>query len=70
MGRRSDVTGRRKVILIGLLGFALSMTLLATVIEIGIHRMLPALLIYPLMVASRSVFKLVGAPRAALRDVA
>jgi MFS family permease len=59
-GRRSDVTGRRKVILIGLLGFALSMTLLATVIELGIHQLLPALLIYPLMVASRSVFALLG----------
>ncbi len=59
-GRRSDVTGRRKVILIGLLGFALSMTLLATMIEIGIHRLLPPLLVYPLMVASRSVFALVG----------
>jgi MFS family permease len=59
-GRRSDVTGRRKVILIGLLGFALSMTLLATVIELGIHQLLPALLVYPLMVASRSVFALLG----------
>jgi MFS family permease len=59
-GRRSDVTGRRKVILIGLLGFALSMTLLATVIEIGIHRWLPPLVVYPLMVASRSIFALVG----------
>ena len=59
-GRRSDVTGRRKVILIGLLGFALSMTLLATVIEAGVHRWLPPLIVYPLMVASRSVFALVG----------
>lgn len=59
-GRRSDVTGRRKVILIGLLGFALSMTLLATVIEVGIHHWLPPLIVYPLMVASRSVFALVG----------
>jgi MFS family permease len=59
-GRRSDVSGRRKVILIGLLGFALSMTLLATVIEIGIHQWLPPLVVYPLMVGSRSIFALVG----------
>jgi MFS family permease len=59
-GRRSDAVGRRKVILIGLLGFALSMTLLATVIEIGIHQLLPPLIVYLLMVASRSVFALVG----------
>jgi MFS family permease len=59
-GRRSDVVGRRKIILIGLLGFALSMTALATVIEIGLARWLPAIVVYPLMVASRSLFALFG----------
>lgn len=59
-GRRSDVAGRRKVILIGLLGYALSMVLLATMIEIGLHQILGPALVYPLMVASRSVFALLG----------
>jgi MFS family permease len=59
-GRRSDVAGRRPVILIGLLGFALSMTLLAAMIEIGLAGLLPMLVVYPLMVASRSVFALLG----------
>jgi MFS family permease len=59
-GRQSDVWGRRLVILIGLLGFALSMTLLATMIEIGLRDLLPALAVYPLMVAARSVFALLG----------
>lgn len=59
-GRRSDVIGRRPVILIGLLGFALSMALLATVIGIGLAQMLPALVVYPLMVAARCVFALLG----------
>ena len=59
-GRRSDVAGRRTVIIIGLLGFALSMVLLATMIEIGIHQWLPPMIVYPLMVASRSVFALLG----------
>src|SRR5436190_10264158 len=41
-GRRSDLSGRRTIILIGLLGYALSMTLLATTIELGIRGLLPA----------------------------
>lgn len=59
-GRRSDVVGRRPVILIGLLGFAASMALLATMIEIGLAGLLPLAVVYPLMIASRSVFALVG----------
>jgi MFS family permease len=59
-GRRSDVVGRRRIILTGLLGYALSMTLLATMIEIGIRKLLPAMIVYPLMIASRSVFALLG----------
>lgn len=59
-GRRSDLTGRRAIIIIGLLGYALSMTLLATVIEIGIRELLSAATVYPLLVASRCVFALVG----------
>jgi MFS family permease len=59
-GRRSDVSGRRLVMLIGLLGYALSMTLLATVIKIGTLGLLPPIIVYPLMIASRSVFALIG----------
>ena len=59
-GLRSDISGRRTVMLIGLLGYALSMTLLATVIEIGTLGLLPPLVIYPLLIASRSVFALIG----------
>jgi MFS family permease len=59
-GRRSDVWGRRPIILIGLLGFALSMSLLAAMIHIGLAKLLPAVVVYPLMVASRSLFALLG----------
>lgn len=59
-GRRSDVWGRRPVILIGLLGFALSMALLAAMIQIGLAKLLPAVVVYPLMVAARSLFALFG----------
>lgn len=59
-GRRSDGAGRRPVIIIGLLGYALSMSLLALVIDGGRKQLLPALIVYPLMVASRCVFALLG----------
>jgi MFS family permease len=59
-GRRSDVSGRRKIILIGLCGYALSMTLLAVMLQIGLWHVLPAVLVYPLMIASRSLFALLG----------
>jgi len=59
-GRRSDVSGRRMVMLIGLLGYALSMALLATVIKVGTLGLLPPIIVYPLMIASRSVFALIG----------
>jgi MFS family permease len=59
-GRQSDVWGRRIVIIIGLLGFAASMGLLATMIYVGLHQLLPMSMVYPLMIASRCVFALVG----------
>src|SRR5262249_37221501 len=59
-GRRSDVWGRRPVILIGLLGFGLSMALLATTIACGAAGLLSTVAVYPLLVASRCVFALIG----------
>jgi len=59
-GRRSDQWGRRPVILIGLLGYALSMTLLAAVIGAGRAGLLRAAVVYPLLIASRCMFALLG----------
>lgn len=59
-GRQSDVWGRRPVILIGLLGFGLSMALLGATIALGGSGLLPAALVWPLLIASRCVFALVG----------
>jgi MFS family permease len=59
-GRRSDFVGRRRIILIGLLGYALSMVLLATTIGLALDHRLPPLLVWPLLIASRCVFALVG----------
>src|SRR5262245_24619522 len=59
-GRQSDVWGRRPVVLIGLLGFGLSMALLGATIALGGAGMLPAALVWPMLIASRCVFALVG----------
>jgi len=59
-GRRSDVVGRRSVILVGLMGFAASMLLLGTAILIGLRGALPVMLVYVLMIASRCVFAVFG----------
>jgi len=59
-GRKSDVWGRRPVILIGLLGFGLSMALLATTIAFGAAGLLSAVAVYPLLIVSRCVFALIG----------
>ena len=59
-GRRSDLHGRRQIMMIGLLGYALSMFALAVVIEIGLHAWLPATLIYPLLIVARCQFAIFG----------
>jgi MFS family permease len=59
-GRKSDVWGRRPVILIGLLGFGLSMALLATTIAFGAAGLLSVVAVYPLLIVSRCVFALIG----------
>lgn len=59
-GRRSDVRGRRPIMIIGLCGYALSMFALAVVIEIGMLGLLPAVLIYPLLIVARCQFAIFG----------
>src|SRR5215472_7769211 len=59
-GRRSDLRGRRPIILGGLLGYALSMFSLAVVIEIGLAKLLSATVIYPMLIVARSLFALLG----------
>ena len=48
------------MILIGLLGFGLSMALLATTIALGAAGLLSAVAVYPLLIVSRCVFALIG----------
>ncbi len=59
-GRRSDRKGRRNIILFGLLGYALSMSLVALVLQSGLWHMLPTSIVYPLLVGARSLFAVLG----------
>ncbi len=59
-GRMSDRRGRKPFILIGMLGFALSMTLFGVSIELGLAGVLTGLPLYVLMIAMRSLYGLIG----------
>jgi len=59
-GRKSDQWGRRPVILIGFLGYAVSLCALAIVTQMGLSKMWPISLVYPLMVLSRLIFGVIG----------
>ncbi len=59
-GRRSDVMGRRPVILIGLGGYAVSTILFATVMWAGLAGMLAFGVLYPLMIITRTIYGALG----------
>lgn len=59
-GRRSDRAGRRPVIITGLLGYALSMALLALTIHVGQQHWFPTAIVFPLMIGARCIFALLG----------
>ena len=59
-GRKSDRWGRKPVMLLGLLAFATSFALFATVMLAGLKHWIPAVAVFPLMIASRSIYGLLG----------
>jgi MFS family permease len=59
-GRLSDRYGRRPFILIGLLGFGVSMLALASVLALGLAGLLPVLLVWPLLIAARAIHGIFG----------
>ncbi|NOT39045.1 MAG: MFS transporter [Alphaproteobacteria bacterium] len=60
-GARSDVWGRRPVILIGIAAFAISTFAFASVLQFGLWGLIPPAMLFPLMVATRSIYGLFGA---------
>ena len=60
LGRRSDVWGRKPVILLGLVGFGISTGGLALLLLIGQQGWLPLMTLYILMIIIRSIFGLFG----------
>ncbi len=59
-GRRSDASGRRPFILLGLGAYALSMILFATAINFGIEGAVGGWLLYMLMLSARSLYGVFG----------
>ena len=60
LGRRSDVWGRKPVILLGLIGFGVSTGGLAILLVIGQQGWLPLMTLYGLMILIRSIFGFFG----------
>jgi MFS family permease len=59
-GRRSDASGRRPFIVIGLTGFAISMTAFATVLHLGMEGALGGIALYALLLGTRSIYGVIG----------
>lgn len=59
-GRRAESIGRRRVMIIGLIGYAITTLMFAAVVEVGMRGLAPLLLVYPLMLLTRMAFALVA----------
>ena len=54
--RQSDLRGRKPLILLGLGGFAVSMTLCAIVVSAGLHHLAPPMVIFVFFLLARALF--------------
>ncbi len=59
-GHRSDLYGRRPMMLMGLIAFAISTGLFAAIMWFGLHGFIAMALVYPLMIAARSIYGVFG----------
>jgi MFS family permease len=59
-GLKSDRWGRKPVMLMGLVAFGVSFTLLAGVLELGLRHLIPVVFVFPVMVAMRSIYGTFG----------
>lgn len=58
--RQSDLKGRKPLILLGLAGFCVSMTLCAIVVSAGLHHLAPPMVIFVLFLLCRALFGAFG----------
>ncbi len=59
-GKKSDHWGRKPVMLMGLIAFAASFALFASVMLGGLRHWLPAVAVFPLMILTRSIYGVFG----------
>lgn len=59
-GRLSDARGRRPFIVIGLTGYAVSMTAFATVLHLGLDGVLAGTALYALLLGTRMIYGVIG----------
>jgi MFS family permease len=59
-GVRSDQWGRKPVMLLGLVAFAISFACFASAMLAGLHKWLPAAVIFPAMIFSRAIYGTFG----------
>ncbi|HWD26485.1 MAG TPA: MFS transporter [Rhizomicrobium sp.] len=59
-GKRSDRWGRKPILLLGLISFAVSFALFASVMLGGLKNWIPAFLVFPLMILARSLYGALG----------
>jgi len=59
-GRRCESMGRRKVMIIGLIGYAITTIMFAAVVEAGLRSLMPLLIVFSLMLLTRMAFALVA----------
>jgi MFS family permease len=59
-GRQSDIRGRRPFIVIGLSGYAVSMTAFASVLHLGLDGILAGGLLYALLLGTRMIYGVIG----------
>ena len=55
-GRRSDVVGRKPIMMVGLLAFAISTTIFATLVLVGLQGWIQVSVLFPLLLVARSIF--------------
>jgi len=58
--RQSDLRGRKPLIMLGLAGFCVSMTLCAVVVSAGLHHLAAPMVIFGLFLTARALFGLFG----------